>query len=137
MSVAKRRRIKIIVRDETFYWQVQPHIPFDDYPILVVLSGDKRLNFGYPLSAYYHPAFFRRMVELGFQPPVPKTRTKPKDEKSGFGSMFEITPGFVRALIEWCLDNDCLTLPVGVPKRGEWVEIPWPHSSDDGGSAGP
>jgi len=116
LSVAKRRRIKIAVRGETFFWQITPHIPYDDYPYLTVLSGDKRLNFVYPLSPTEHSRFLSRMEAMGLRPPTPGTETVPNDDNAkywerGLVSAFEITPGFVRALIEWCLDNNCLTVP--------------------------
>ncbi len=116
LSVAKRRRIKIVVRGDTYFWQVQPRIPYDDFPWLVVLSSDKRLNFSYPLSRHHHPEFVQRCQSAGFDLPVPETETVPTEKnaeewRQGRVSMFEITPRFVRQLIEWCIDNDCMTTP--------------------------
>lgn len=111
MSVAKRRRTKIVVRNETYYWQVQPHHPFDCEPWLVVLSSDKKLNFHYPLSAKNHEEFVSKLQDEGYELPIPPNKIEPIPENIkkwnwGLVPAFQITPSFVRQLIEWCLDND-------------------------------
>lgn len=109
MAVAKNRKSRIVIDEEIYFWGVSPHIPGDDYPTLVVVSSDKKLCFHYPLDHASHARFLASLAEMELRPPVPST-------PSGLPShvtnpAFQVTPRFVRELVHWCLDADCLTTP--------------------------
>ncbi len=126
LSVAKRRKTAIKVGDETFYWQVQPHRPGDHEAGLLVVSNDKRLHFWYPMGRGEHHSFVSRLTSSGYNIPVPTTPITLEDEtrvertsafapmgmrrcwELGLISAFEVTPGFVRSVIEWCLETGVL-----------------------------
>ena len=96
MSVSKRSRRKIVVRDQDYYWGIK-----GDYQTLVIVSDDKKFHFFKELS-YFRPEFDRRWAGSDPLPPAP-------EEIPGaaglFESHFKITPSYIREVIEWCLHN--------------------------------
>ena len=112
MAVALKRKRKIVVNDQFFYWYVGP---CEDwlYTCLCVLSPDKKFLVHYHLnqSESYQivgpenwlPSFVTVLGNLGglsASGSWRRVRTPIWQQDS------IITPAFVRQLIEWCLDEN-------------------------------
>jgi len=109
MAVAIRRKTKIIIDDETYFWSVSPHIPGDGYPTLVIVSPDKKLCFSYPLDQWSHTRFMASLLKSELAPPVPELASDLEPDSRN--PAFRITPGFVKKLVRWCLETQCPTTP--------------------------
>jgi hypothetical protein len=113
MAVTLKKKRKIVVQERTFYW----HVKTDDdsqHCELTVLSPDKKFIVQYTLgqsrsyrlgwSQDWHPPFIEILgSEFAGLASVSRYR---RVKTPIWDDIENITPGFVRQLIEWCLNPE-------------------------------
>ena len=108
MSVSKRNRRKILVRDELFLWWVVDDSEREGFWVLTVVSdADKKRRFHYAL----YESGLATTASLNSNVPIPESFDRESSTlrdaattSIGDDRHLAPTPAFVRELIEWHID---------------------------------